>query len=107
MSNLGEHILGWYHLEPLQIMFKETKTNKSFFLAFYFKCCHNYDKKLSCLSIACTNIWLEVYFGILKIQNCSKFVLLIKMAPLKIESQVNFGKSWSNYTYSINCLIKI
>jgi hypothetical protein len=40
----------------------------------------------------CTNIWLEVYFGILKIGNCEKFVFLIKMTPSKINC-LNFENS--------------
>jgi hypothetical protein len=46
----------------------------------------------SCLSIACINTWLEVYFGIKKIGNFKKFVLLIKMALSKIDS-FNFENS--------------
>jgi hypothetical protein len=32
-------------------------------------------------------------FWNLKIQNCSKFVFLIKMAPFKIDNEIDFGKS--------------
>jgi hypothetical protein len=45
----------------------------------------------SCLSIACTNMWLEVYIGITK-WKLLKFVFLIKMAPLGINN-FNFGNS--------------
>ncbi len=48
-------------------MVKEPKTHKSFSWALYFKCFHKY-MFFSCLSIVCTNIWLEVYFGIKKLE---------------------------------------
>jgi hypothetical protein len=38
----------------------------------------------SCLSIACFNIWLEVYLGILKSKKIENYIFLIKMAPLKM-----------------------
>jgi len=44
---------------------------------------------ISCLSVACINICLEVYFGIKKIEN---FDFLIKMALLEIDS-FNFENS--------------
>jgi hypothetical protein len=46
---------------------------------------------LSCLSLACTNIWFEVYFGIKK-SLIIIFKILIKMAPSKIDS-LNFENS--------------
>ncbi len=45
-----------------------------------------------CMSIACTNIWLEVYFRIKKIDFFKNFVFLIKMALSKIDS-LNFENS--------------
>jgi hypothetical protein len=45
----------------------------------------------SCLSIAYTNMWLEVYIGIKK-WKLLKFVFLIKMAPSGINN-FNFGNS--------------
>jgi hypothetical protein len=51
----GENIFGWYHQESLQGMKKEQKKLNHFPRPFIF---------LSCLLITCTNIWLEVYFGI-------------------------------------------
>jgi hypothetical protein len=44
------------------------------------------------MSIACTNIWLEVYFRIKKIDFFKNFVFLIKMALSKIDS-LNFENS--------------
>jgi hypothetical protein len=67
---LGESILGWYHYETLHEMKKEPKTTKSFSWVLCFKCFHNYNFFFSCLLVACINIWLEVYFGILKNENC-------------------------------------
>jgi hypothetical protein len=40
-----------------------------------------------------------------KIKNCLKNLFLIKIAPSNISS-LNFGNSYLNYIYSINCLIK-
>ncbi len=58
----------------------------------------------SCLSIACTNMCLEVHIGMKK-WKLLKFVFLIKMAPLGINN-FNFGNSELKYTYLIYCLIK-
>jgi hypothetical protein len=72
-------------------MVKGPRMHKSFSLAFYFKC----FLKLfffSCLSIACTNIWLGIHFGILKNWKLFFKKFLIKMALSKIDS-FNFGNS--------------
>jgi hypothetical protein len=61
-------------------MVKKPKTTKSFFGALFIKCFHNYEFFFSCLSIACSNIWLEVYLGIKKIGKFYNFINLIKMA---------------------------
>ncbi len=58
-----------------------------------------------CLSIACTNIWFEVYFEILKNDFLKNSIFLIKIVLSKINN-LNFGNSQLNYTYSINFLIK-
>jgi len=65
MAHMVNPSLGGTIMKPLQGMVKEPKTTKSFFWALFVKCFHNYNF-FSCLSIACTNIWLEVYLGILK-----------------------------------------
>jgi hypothetical protein len=72
-------------------MAKEPKITKSFSWALYFKFFHNYKLLLfSCVSIACTNIWFEVYFGIFIFEIVKK--IKIKMAPSEIGS-LNFGNS--------------
>jgi hypothetical protein len=45
----------------------------------------------SCLSIACSNIWLQVYLGISKKFKNLKFTFLTKIALKKIN--INFGNS--------------
>ncbi len=55
------------------------KQPNHFFWALFVKCFHNYNF-FSCLSIACTNIWLQFYFGIFEIEKFWKFIFLIKMA---------------------------
>jgi hypothetical protein len=48
---------------------------------------------------------LDAYLEIKKLKFKKKIIFLIKIAPSKIDS-LNFGNSYLNYTYSINCLIK-
>jgi hypothetical protein len=58
----------------LQGMVKEPKIAKSFFQALFIKCFHNYNFFFACLSIACTNVWLEFYFEILKIKKKNIYI---------------------------------
>jgi hypothetical protein len=44
------------------------------------------------IHVASTNIWLEIYFGILKRDFFLTFLFLIKMAPLGINN-LDFGNS--------------
>jgi hypothetical protein len=54
---------------------RNQKLSKHYFLAFSFKCFHNYKKNSSCLFIACINIWVEVNFGIIKKWKLLKFCI--------------------------------
>jgi hypothetical protein len=62
-------------------MVKEPKTINHFlghFLKNVFTIINYY---FSCLSIACSNIWLEIYLRIKNSGNSLKFIFLIQMAP--------------------------
>ncbi len=86
-------------------MVKERKVAKSCFRALSFKCFHIYNFFPSHLSITYFNIWFEIYFGIKKWKLLKFCVHIIEMALSRINS-FNFGNSYLNFTYSINCLIK-
>jgi hypothetical protein len=66
----GENILGWYHLKITSRYGKGNKNNQIIFSKhFIFKKITTIKTK-SHLSIACTNIWLEVYFETIFFGNC-------------------------------------
>jgi len=62
-------------------MVKELKTSKSNFWPFSLNVFTIINYIFSCLSIACFNVWLEIYLGIKKIEKLKKVISLIKMAP--------------------------
>jgi hypothetical protein len=67
---LGESIFGWYHYEPPQGMVKKPKKPNHFLEMFNLNVFTTIIFSFfSCLSITCTNTWLEIYFGIIEIGN--------------------------------------
>jgi hypothetical protein len=65
---MDKPILGWYTTRiHLKEWLKNQKQPNHYFGPFLFNCFHNHNYYFSCLLIACSNIWLEFYLGILKI----------------------------------------
>jgi hypothetical protein len=89
---LGESILGWTTRNHFKEWLRNQKCTNHFHGPSTLDAITIINYFFSCLSIACTNIWLEVYFGIEKIKKIKNKKLLILMALSEIDS-LNFGNS--------------
>jgi hypothetical protein len=80
---------------PLQGMVKKPKVTNHFPKPFLLYMFTTIIYLFSCLSIACTNIWLEVYFGIKKLEVWKSFAT-------NVICNLSFATRW---IFSDNCCL--